>query len=338
MKPKVFVAQPIPEVALDVLREEFEVTVYPFMDRQITVDELAAGARRSDWLYVLHETNVTAEVINANPNLKGIGCMASSNPLIDMDAANARRIPVIIEDQRIAAPNWPPATADLTMSMLLALAYRLVEAHDYTRSGKFRQEQTMAMLGIGCPGKTVGLIGISKMAEYMIPRIRAFEMRPIYTLARLSAEQERAFGLEWVADLDDLIKQSDFVCVTCDHSPSTHMLIGKRQLDLMKPQAYLINTRSGQIVDEPALICALQEKRIAGAALDVYWNQPPVTQDPCVPEELCALDNVILSPHNGGGTWETRSRKALSVAHAMVAMVRGERPPSLRNPEIYASV
>jgi glyoxylate reductase len=337
MKPKVFVAQPIPEVALDVLRQEFEVTVYPYMDRQITVDELAAGACRSDWLYVLHETNVTAEVINANPDLKGIGCMASTNALLDMKAATARKLPVIMEDPKIAAPNWPPATADLTMSMLLALAYRLVEAHDYTRCGKFRQEQTMALLGIGCPGKTVGLIGITKMAEYMVPRIRAFEMRPIYTLNRLSAEQERAVGLEWVAELDDLIRRSDFVCVTCDYSPSTHMLIGKCQLDLMKPHAYLINTRSGRIVDEPELIRALQEKRIAGAALDVYWNQPPVTQDPCVPEELCKLDNVILSPHNGGGTWDTRSRKALSVAHAMVAMVRGERPSALRNPEIYAT-
>src|ERR1700676_4351610 len=104
----------------------------------------------------------------------------------------------------------------------------------------------------------------------------------------------------------------------------------------MKPEAYLINTARGRIVDEPELILALQEKRIAGAALHVYWNEPPVTQDPAGPEELCGLDNVILAPHNGGATWDVRGRKALSVARDMVKMMRGERPAALVNPKIYA--
>jgi glyoxylate reductase len=103
----------------------------------------------------------------------------------------------------------------------------------------------------------------------------------------------------------------------------------------MKREAFLINTARGRIVDESELIRALQEKRIAGAALDVYWNEPPVTQDPEVPEELCRLDNVILAPHNGGATWDVRGRKALSVAKGLVAMMRGERPAALLNPEIY---
>src|ERR1700730_18432757 len=115
MKPKVFVAQPIPEVALDVLREAAEVEEYPYMDRQISIDELVAAAKRSDWLFVLHETNVTAEVIYANPNLKGIGAMASSDPLIDMEAANARKIPVVLEDPKATFPGVAPATADLAM-------------------------------------------------------------------------------------------------------------------------------------------------------------------------------------------------------------------------------
>jgi glyoxylate reductase len=133
MKPKVFVAQPIPEVALDVLREAAEVDVYPYMDRQISVDELVANAKRCEWLFVLHETNVTAEVIYANPNLQGIGAMASSNPHIDMEAANARRLPVILEDPKATFPGVAPTTADLTMAMLLGLAYRLVEADRYAR-------------------------------------------------------------------------------------------------------------------------------------------------------------------------------------------------------------
>jgi phosphoglycerate dehydrogenase-like enzyme len=311
--------------------------VYPHMDRQISVDELADGARRSDWLFVLHETNVPAEVINANPKLQGIGAMASANPLIDMEAANARKLPVVLEDPKVTFPGVAPTTADLTMAMLLGLAYRLVEADRYTRAGKFRQEQTMALMGIGCPGKTVGLIGMGRLGEHLAPRIRAFGMHAIYTKrTRLPPKREQELGIEWDPVLDDLIKRSDFVCLVCDYNPSTHKLIGRRELDLMKPEAYLINTARGRIVDEPELIRALQEKRIAGAALDVYWNEPPVTQSPAVPEELCKLDNVILAPHNGGATWDVRGRKAASVAQGMVALMRGERPAALLNPEIYA--
>src|SRR5580704_11553284 len=157
MKPKVFIVQPIAEAALEVLREAADVSVYPYMDRQITVEELAAAAAHADWLLVMHETSVTAEVINANPNLKGIGSFASSTPHIDMKLANARRIPIVIGDPKLS-PTVSRATADLTMAMLLGLAYRLVDSDRYTRCGKFRQEQTLALMGIGCPGETVGLI------------------------------------------------------------------------------------------------------------------------------------------------------------------------------------
>jgi glyoxylate reductase len=337
MKDRVFVAQPIPEAALEVLREAADVSVYPHMDRQITVEELVSNAKRADWLFVLHETNVTAEVISANPKLKGIGAMAAKNPNIDMKAANARKLPVVLEDPKATFPGVAPTTADLTMAMLLGLAYRLPEADRYTKGGNFRQEQTLALMGIGCPGKTVGLIGMGKVAVHLVPRIRAFDMHALYTKrTRLPAEREKELGVEWTPDLADLLKRSDFVCVACDYNASTHKLIGKRELDLMKREAYLINTARGRIVDEPELIRALQEKRIAGAGLDVYWNEPPFTQDPFVPEELRKLDNVILAPHNGGATWDVRGRKAKSVAQGLVQLMRGERPAALLNPEIYA--
>lgn len=336
MRDKVFVAQPIPEVALEVLREHADVTVYPYLDRQISVDELVANARRADWLFVLHETNVTAEVINANPKLKGIGAMCSANPLVDVKAATARKLPVIVENREDTYPGVSPTTADLTMAMLLALAYRLPESDRYTRAGKFRQEQTLALMGLGCPGKTVGLIGMGKVGVLMVPRIRAFDMHTLYTKrTRLAADREQELGIEWVPDLDNLLKHSDFVCVACDYNESTHKLIGKRELDLMKPEAFLINTARGRIVDEPELIRALQEKRIAGAGLDVFWHEPPESPDPFVPEELCRLDNVVLAPHNGGATWDVRGRKAKSVAEGLVQMMKGERPAALINPEIY---
>jgi phosphoglycerate dehydrogenase-like enzyme len=339
MRPKVFVVQPIPEAALDVLREAADVSIYPYMDRQISVDELAAAARRADWLLVMHETSVTAEVINANPNLKGIGSFASSTPHIDMEAAHARRIPIVIGDPKLS-PTVSRATADLTMAMLLGLAYRLVDSDRYTRCGKFRQEQTVALMGIGCPEKTVGLIGLGKVAEIMAPRIKAFEMRTLYTKrTRLPIAREKELDVEWVPQLDDLIRRSDFVCIACDYNPSTHKLLGKHELDLMKPEAYLINTARGRIVDEPELIRALREKQIAGAALDVFWNEPYIDDhspaiEPWVPEELCKLDNVILAPHNGGATWDVRGGKGVMVARGMVEMMRGGRA-SLLNPEIY---
>jgi glyoxylate reductase len=161
-------------------------------------------------------------------------------------------------------------------------------------------------------------------------------MRVLYTKRkRLDEAEERQLGVEW-SPLDGLLKASDFVCVACDYNPDTHKLIGTRELGLMKPTAFFINTARGRIVDEPALIEALQTRRIAGAALDVYWNEPPVVYDPFVPEELRQLDNVILTPHNGGATWEVRASRAASVARGVLATMRGERAPGLLNPEILA--
>jgi phosphoglycerate dehydrogenase-like enzyme len=347
MKPKVFVVQPIPETTLDILRAAADVTVHPYLDRQIGTDELVQNALRSDWLFVLGDTIVPAEVINANPKLKGIGALSKAGANIDMAAATARKLPVVGEDP---ADRWGEhvgiavrggvslATADLTMGMLIGLAYRIVESDRYTRAGHFKQEQTLALMGVGCPEKTVGMIGMGLVAQYMVPRIRAFDMNIIYTKRkRLAAEEEKELGLEWTADLDDLLKRSDFVVVQCDYNESTHKLIGAREFSLMKPTAHFINTARGRIVDEPALIKALQDGTIAGAALDVYWNEPPETHDPFVPPELLKLDNVILAPHNGGATWAVRGARTASVARNVLKMMKGEKPPGLLNPEIFGS-
>jgi phosphoglycerate dehydrogenase-like enzyme len=346
MKPKVFVAQPAVPAAVDILREVADVTVYPHLDRQITADELAANARRADWLMLVSDNIVTKETIDGAPGLKGIGTVSTRGLYIDIPAATARKVAIVTSDPAdIEGPQASVAvrggvslaTADLTIGMLIGLAYRMVEADRFTRAGHFKQEQTLALMGIGCPGKTVGLIGFGKVARFMVPRLRAFDMRVLYTKrTRLSPEEETALGLEWAASLDELLPRSDFVCVECDYNDSTHKLIGERELRLMKPTAYLINTARGRIVDEPALIHALQHGGIAGAALDVYWNEPPVTYDPQVPLELRKLDNVILNPHNGGATWEVRGARAISVANGIATTLKGGRAPGLLNPEIYA--
>jgi phosphoglycerate dehydrogenase-like enzyme len=346
MRPRVFVAQPTVEVALDILRAAADVTVYPHLDRQITADELAANARRADWLMLVSDNIVTKEIIDGATDLKGIGTVSTRGLYIDIAAATARKVAVITsnpaelegEGASLAVRGGVSlATADLTMGMLVGLAYRMVDADRFTRAGHFKQEQTLALMGVGCPGKTVGLIGLGKVARFMVPRIRAFEMHILYTKrTRLPLGEESALGLEWAGSLDDLLERSDFVCIECDYNPQTHKLMGARELGLMKPTAYLINTARGRIVDEPELIRALQNGTIAGAALDVYWNEPPVTYDPQVPLELRRLDNVILNPHNGGATWEVRGARAASVARGIVTMLNGGRAPGLLNPEIYA--
>ena len=343
MKPKIFVGQPIAQEVLDILGEGADVAVYPYLDRQITQDELAANARRHDWLFLASDNIITAETIQASPNLKGIGTVSRLGLYIDLAAATARKLPVVSADPDYASvPDLSPgarggvslATADLTVGMLVSLAYRLVEADRYTRAGHFKQEQTLALMGVGCPGKTVGIVGMGKVARYMVPRCRAFDMRVLYTKRkRLSETEESRLGIEW-ATLDNLLRASDFVCLACDYNPDTHKLIGAREVGLMKPTAFFINTARGRIVDEPVLIEALQSRRIAGAAFDVYWNEPPVVYDPFVPEALRKLDNVILAPHNGGATWDVRVARAASVARGVLATMRGERAPGLLNPEI----
>jgi hypothetical protein len=188
--------------------------------------------------------------------------------------------------------------------MLISLAYRRVEADRYTRAGHFKQEQALALMGIGCPGKTVGLIGLGEVALYMSPSVPA---RCPYSTRSAETQRLRLHRMRL--------------------QPLTHKLIGARHFDLMKPTAYLINTARGHIVDETELIRTLQSGMIAGAALNVYWKEPPVTYDPYVPVELLKLDNVILAPHErwrslgharagrlgrawhcGNDQWQTRAR------------------------------
>src|SRR6516164_1102062 len=204
MRPKVFVAQPAVEAALDILREAADVTVYPYLDRQITADELAANSRRADWLMLISDNIVTKEIIEGAPGLKGIGTVSTRGLYIDIAAATARRIAVVTSDPAelegegasIAVRGGVSlATADLTMGMLVGLAYRIVDADRFTRAGHFKQEQTLALMGVGCPGNTVGLIGLGKVARFMVPRIRAFDMKIIYIKrSRLSPREEQALA------------------------------------------------------------------------------------------------------------------------------------------------
>ena len=339
MRPKVFVVQPIPAEPLAVLEEVADVEVFDNLRRQITLKETVEGAKRSDYLVALHGNYMPAEVITANPNLKGISILGGTTVKVDFDAALAAKVPIVTSiramQQQAIGGGVSVATADLTIAMLLAFAYRLVDADRYTRADETFQEQTMALMGQGCSTKTVGLIGLGKVGMHMVPRLRAFNMNLLYLKrTRLTPYEEQYLGLENVS-LDDLLRRSDYVCVLVDYNDSTHEMIGAREFSLMKPTAYFINTARGRIVDEKALIKTLQEGRIAGAGLEVFFNEPPQVWHPIVPAELREMKNVILAPHNGGATYLSRSQQVMPLAVAVKMLINGERPPGLLNPEIY---
>jgi glyoxylate reductase len=330
-KTRIFVVQPIMEEGLEMLRAVGEVEVFE-RDRMISKDELIAGLKRSDYLYTLGDTVIDAEVLDANPDLKGIAAMSMILNVIDIDAATQRGIPVTNIPHVITK-----TTCDLTMALLLGLAWRLVEADAFVRAGKFRQEQSMSFLCHSLPGKTLGLIGLGGIGKEIVKRARAFELDVIYTKrTRLDPAEEKELGVTWRPTNDDVLRESDYVSIMANYNPSSHLMIGAREFDLMKPTAFFINTARGRIVDEPALVKALQDGKIAGAGLDVYWCEPPVGE-PAPSPEFFKMDNVILTGHIGSATWESRREMATLCARNIVAMVSGERPPDLMNPEVWAA-
>ena len=324
MPPKIFVCQPIPDVALDRMRAHAEVEVFPWSHRAISVAELESAARRSDYIFCMHETPVTASIVDANPGLLGFGLGRAEPEIVDIAACEAAGVPLIeanafasMTDAQRALNGH--ATSDLMVALLLCLAYRVVEADKYSRRLGWFQEMTMDLMGLGCHNKTVSLIGMGRVARGAVPTLRALGLKVLYTKRnRLPAEDEAGLGVEWVADMDELITQGDYVCMLAKYEPANLKLMGERQFALMKPTAYFINVGRGRLVDEPAMIRALQDGTIAGAGLDVYWNEPPVVIDPWIPEALRKLDNVVLTPHNGGATWDSRSRQTLAIADAIV--------------------
>jgi phosphoglycerate dehydrogenase-like enzyme len=179
------------------------------------------------------------------------------------------------------------------------------------------------------------MVGLGEIGTEVVKRLRAFEMEIVYTKRnRLSEDVERALGVTWEPALDEVLRRADVVVLMATYNPTTHELIGARELGLMKRSAYLVNTARGRIVDEPALVTALRDGTIAGAALDVYRQEPPVGE-PAPSPELFDFPNVILTPHIGSATVEAREAMSLAVVENLKAMIAGERPPHVVNPQVY---
>jgi len=324
-RPRVLVSQPIPASALERLQALAEVEAGGDASRILPRSELIERIRRADVLFHLMHDAVDAAVIAAGTRLKMIASMAVVPATVDVAAASARKIPVTTIPPIVAE-----ATADMHFALLLAAARRVVEADAALRGGLFPGSQSLHFAGAFVHGKTVGIIGLGRIGRAIARRARGFDMAVLYTKrSRISEAEERELAVSY-AGLDELLQRADFVSVSCALTPQTRHLVGVRELSLMKSGAILVNTARGPVVDEAALAGALTAGRIAGAALDVYEDEPRVHPG------LLPLRQVVLAPHLGSAVVELRERMADVVVENIQAVLEGRRPPNLYNPEVYA--
>jgi glyoxylate reductase len=326
-RPRIYITQPVAASAIERLRAVADVEVNPDTLHKVTKDELLARMPQLDVLYCLLHDRIDRDIIAAGTRLRMIASMKITPSDIDVDAATARRLPVTV-----IAPIVTEATADIHFALILAVARRVVEGDQLVRAGIFPGAQSAHLLGAWVHGRTIGLIGGGgRIGKAVAKRAQGFSMRTLYWTPRRKPEaEEREAGLIYVS-YDQLLAESDFVSVHATYNAETRHLVGERELNLMKPTAYLVNSSRGPVVDEKALVRALQTGRIAGAGLDVYENEPLVEPG------LLTMKNVVLTPHLGSAVTELRESMANVVADNILAVLEGRQPPNCWNREIYGS-
>jgi glyoxylate reductase len=321
---KIFVTQPIPPAGLEILRRAYPNFQINPEERVLTRAELLAKIKSCDAILSLLTDKIDAEALDAaGPQLKVVANMAVGYDNIDLAAATARGV---------MATNTPgvltDATADHAWALLFAVARRIPESEKFLRAGKFKSWGPLLFLGGDVTGRTLGIIGAGRIGHAVAMKSRGFNMHVLYADEVPNAKIEQEIGGRKVR-VEELLREADFVSVHVPLLPSTKHLINALSLRLMKKTAYLINTSRGPVVDEAALAEALKNGVIAGAALDVFENEPMVHP------ELLKLDNVVLTPHTASATIETRSKMATMAAENLIAGLAGQKPPNLVNAEVW---
>lgn len=316
-KPKVIVTRRWPEAVEQALGDHFDVELNTD-DQPMDKAELIEALTRADALFPTVTDRIDAEILAAAPlRCKLIGNFGVGFNNIDIKAAKERGIVVT---------NTPDVlthtTADLAMALLLAVARRLGEGERHLRAGDWSGWRPTHMMGTQVTGKTLGLIGVGRIGGAMAKKashgfdmkVRAFDPFPP------PAERLAELGVTLVDDLEEIFTGSDFVSVHCPATPENRHLVNAERLKAMNPGAFLINTARGDIVDEAALVAALQSGDIAGAGLDVFEQEPTVTND------LLSMDNVVLLPHLGSATTETREAMGRRVLDNALAFFADKEP------------
>ena len=281
--------------------------------------ELARAMAQCDVLVPTIGATIDAALIAGAPDrLQLIASFGSGVDHIDLVAARKKGI-IVTNTPGVLTED----TADMTMALILSVPRRLAEGEKLVRSGEWRGWSPSGMLGHRIGGKKLGIIGMGRIGRAVARRARAFGLSVAYNNRhRLPFEVEQEHEAQWQEDVDTLLAASDIVSIHCPLNADSRSLIDARRIALMRPDAYLINTSRAEITDEPALIAALEEGRIAGAGLDVYAHEPAV--DP----RLMALSNVVLLPHMGSATFEGRDATGARVIANIRTWVDGHRPPN----------
>jgi glyoxylate reductase len=322
-KPKVYVTRELSERGLKIIKENFDAEVWPEYappPKKVIIEK----AKNVDALATLLSDKIDAEVFEAAPNLKIVAQMAVGFDNIDVQEATKRSIYVTNTPEVLTE-----TTADFAWALLMTVARRVVEADKYVRTGQWKVGwHPSMMLGRDVYGATIGIVGAGRIGYALAKRAKGFDMKILYYDVIPRPEMEKELGAKPV-NLDELLKESDFVSIHVSLMKETQHLINAEKLRLMKRTAYLINNARGPIVDEKALYRALKEGRIAGAGLDVFEQEPTPVDNP-----LLKLDNVVVAPHISSASQETRSRMAEIAAENLVAFFEGRKPPNLVNPDV----
>ena len=262
------------------------------------------------------------EVLEQAPKLRVVANLGVGYDNIDVEACTRRGILVTNTPDVVTE-----ATADLAFTLLLAAARRVVEGDNYIRTGQWLHGQWNLLWGSELHGKTLGIYGFGRIGQAVARRGRGFSMRILYhSRHALGKDVERELGVQWV-ERETLLRESDFLSIHIPLNSETRHAIGYRELELMKATAFLINTARGGIIEEGALVEALQQGKLAGAGLDVFEHEPKVNP------AFIAMKNVVLLPHIGSATVETRMRIVLLACENLLAALDGKRPPNLVNPD-----
>jgi glyoxylate reductase len=323
-KPKVFVTRLIPEKGLEVVRDFCDVDLWA-EELPPRREDLLEHIRGVDGLLCLLTDKIDGEVMDeAGPQLKVISNHAVGFDNIDVPAATARRIPV---------GNTPDvltdATADFAFALMMAVARRIPESERYVHAGKWKTWGPMTLLGVDIKGATLGLVGFGRIGKAVARRAVGFDMRVIYYDP---SEKKPDPNLNATpVDFETLLRESDFLSLHTPLTPDTRYLIDAEALSKMKPNAVLVNTARGPIVDPQALYEALKDKRIFGAGLDVTDPEPLPLDSP-----LLTLDNIVVVPHVASASTTSREQMSWMAAQNLVAGLKGERLPNCVNPQVYA--
>ena len=323
-KPRVFVTRELPERGLSIIKKRFNAEVW-LREAPPPKRVIVSKVKNVDALVPLLTDPIDSEVMDAAPKLKIISQVAVGFDNIDVKSATSRGI-VVTNTPGVLTET----TADFAWALLMAVARRVVEADRYVRKGKWKVGwHPMMMMGRDVYGATHGVVGLGRIGQAVARRARGFSMKILYCDTVPREQEEKELGAKRV-DFETLLRESDFVSLHVPLTKETTHLIGAKQLSLMKKTAFLVNNSRGKVVNEKALYTALKNRRIAGAGLDVFEQEPTPRANP-----LLTLDNVVVAPHASSSSFETRSRMAEMVAENLVAFFEGKRPPNLVNPEAF---